>query len=287
MSAHATRELVLEAGEMPGVTDIPDSDSWVHGSEITPASMEQLYTRIRRSPAPTSVAGSLPVLFFGEALSARLLTVGLNPSDQEYVDQRGQELEGSLRRFETLRSLGAASRSELSDRHCARAIATMRRYFEEGRPVYRWFRPLARVIDGIGASFVNRTAAHLDLVQEATRPVWSELPAPVRDALLVADLPFLGWQLTRLPARVVACNGATVLQKVIDLTGAEVLESGVLRRIRWTLARAARADATLVGIVGWNYPLSRPTGLGIEGERELGALLGSAVDRVCGSGWRI
>jgi hypothetical protein len=57
----------------------------------------ELRRRLRRQPSPVSVPGSLPVLFFGDALHARLLTVGLNPSDQEYVDAKGIELDGMYR----------------------------------------------------------------------------------------------------------------------------------------------------------------------------------------------
>ena len=246
----------------------------------------QLTDRLRRAPSRISVAGSLPVLFFGDALSARLLTVGLNPSDQEYLDRQGAELNGARRRFHTLASLGAQSREELTDDQCRVAMEAMRGYFDTGRPVYRWFRPLARVVEAMGASFLARTAAHLDLVQEPTRPVWSVLPEPERAALLVTDLPFLRWQLTNLPARAIACNGQTVLRSVIELTGAKVVKTGALQRILWTTARADGGHGGCLGIVGWNYPLTRPTGLGVDGERMLGEILGAEIDDTCGSGWR-
>lgn len=255
-------------------------------SRVAPAALLKFRTRLRRSPASASVTGSLPILFFGDAPVARLLTVGLNPSDQEYVDSHGTELNGKRRRFHTLASLEASARGELTDMQCDRAIEMMRGYFTPGQPVFRWFRPLARVVDAMGASFVGRTAAHLDLVQESTRPVWSGLSKDDQAALLAADRPFLSWQLSDLPGRVVACNGATVLRSVIDLTDAEVVSTGVLELITWMVARAGTRPSNVVGVVGWNRPLTRPTGLGAEGERELGRLLVAGLDSSCGPAWR-
>jgi len=254
--------------------------------EIAPTALEELRRRLRRPPLPYSVRGSLPILFFGDAPAARLLTVGLNPSDQEYLDPHGSELNGEHRRFHTLASLEALARDDLSEIQCDRAIDMMRGYFTPGQPIFRWFRPLARVVEAMGASFVGRTAAHLDLVQESTRPVWSGLTKEDQAMLLAADLPFLRWQLSALSGRVVVCNGATVLRAVIDLTDAEVVGEGTLKLVTWKIARVISATDHVVGVVGWNRPLTRPTGLGAEGERELGRRLLTELDGACGPGWR-
>lgn len=95
-----------------------------------------LHDRLRRPPGQSSVPGSLPVVFFGDLFTARVATVGLNPSHQEYLDRSGNERCGALRRFETLHSLRAPDRASLSVEQCDRAIATMRTYFQPGKPVY-------------------------------------------------------------------------------------------------------------------------------------------------------
>jgi hypothetical protein len=74
-------------------------------------------SRLRTAPVPSTVPGSLPVLYFGDLLAASIATVGLNPSRQEYLSPEGEELDGPARRFETLRSLGVSSRTSLSDEH--------------------------------------------------------------------------------------------------------------------------------------------------------------------------
>jgi hypothetical protein len=66
---------------------------------------------------------------FGDLFVARVATVGLNPSWQEYLGRDKHELTGPFRRFETLRSLGISSRGSLTQEQCDRAITTMRAYF--------------------------------------------------------------------------------------------------------------------------------------------------------------
>src|SRR5260221_5954000 len=137
-----------------------------------------LFGRLRRAPSPSTVPGTLPVLFFGDLFAAEVASVGLNPSDQEYLTKTGQMLTSRAQRFATLDSLGANDRAALLDPQCDEAVEWMRAYYDEGKPVYgAWFNALSRVVVGFGVGFRERSAAHLDLVQESTSPVWSELPA--------------------------------------------------------------------------------------------------------------
>lgn len=157
-----------------------------------------LLDRLRTEPILSTVPGSQSVLLFGDAFAATITTIGLNPSKQEYLSQQGEELASSQRRFEALSSLAAASRTSLSDRQEDTAIERMRCYFNPDRPVYGWFGGLSRVVEGLGMSFRDRTAVHLDLVQEATAPVWSQLTKadPEQAAsVLRRDLPFLQQQI--------------------------------------------------------------------------------------------
>ena len=217
--------------------------------------------------------GTLPVLFFGDLFAAEVATVGLNPSDQEYLTKAGQMLAGPAQRFATLASLDAADRSALTDAQCEEAIESMRDYYDQGKPVYgSWFNALSRVVDGFGVSFRDRTAAHLDLLQESTSPVWSKLPPGEREALLVQDLPFLGWEIRAFPLKAVICTAKTVGVHVRRQLGVQVEEEGTLARTKWWVGHA-EVDGRAVGFAGWNYPLARPTGLGAVGERKLGELL--------------
>jgi hypothetical protein len=59
---------------------------------------------------------------------------------------------------------------------------------------------------------------------------------------------------------------------VQTLTNALIVKSGKLARVTWYVALAAM-PGRVMGIVGWNIPLARPTGLDKEGHTELGRLL--------------
>ena len=216
---------------------------------------------------------SLPVLFFGDGLTARIATVGLNPSKFEYLDRRGGMLAGRTQRFATTTSLGAPSRAELSDAQADEAIELMRGYYDDGKPVYgSYFRHLTNFLAGIGASYHERSATHLDLVQESTDPVWNSLDPNERSHLLERDVPFLVWELKNLPhLRAVVCAGKTIGSQLRARVPVDVEETGTTKRIRWWLGTAhiGRRD---LPIGGWNYPLDRPTGLGTAGEVELGKM---------------
>jgi len=240
----------------------------------TPEHHDRLNNRLRRPARASSVPGSTPVLFFGDLFTARIATVGLNPSDQEFLDRRGALLAGDARRFETLESLSARRREDLTEAQCAQAVQTMREYFLEGKPIYGWFRGLSRVCEGFGASLERGEAAHLDLVQEATSRKWRDLPPGERSALLDADLPFLQWEIEAFPIETVICTSRTVGDHVCRLLNVEVAHEGTLKRVRWWLGHAEIGGRSVV-CCGWNFPLSQPTGLGAEGEREMGAMFAS------------
>jgi len=92
----------------------------------------------------------------------------------------------------------------------------MRYYFDKGKPVYgSYFRHLTNFLVGMGVSYGDRTASHLDLVQESTDPVWSRLSPCEQSALIKRDTPFLVWLLENLPhLKAVICAGKTVSTQV-------------------------------------------------------------------------
>jgi hypothetical protein len=235
-----------------------------------------LFSRLKRGVSKHTVKGSLPVLFFGNFFGAKVATVGLNPSRCEYLDDDGAELSGAARRFESLQSLGAADRWQLTDDACEQAIDRMVRYFDPDAAAYwRWFRPLERVLSGFGVSLVERTATHLDLVQEPTDPVWSQIEdRRVREDLLNADLPFLKYQLSSFGIRDVLCASKTVGNHVKAILNVRVQSEGTAfgSRMKWWVGRAAVQGREL-RVGGWNLPLARPHGLNAEGLVKLGRLL--------------
>jgi uracil-DNA glycosylase len=237
-----------------------------------------LRQRLRISPSQSSVAASLPVLFFGDALNARVATIGLNPSKREYLDAKGEPLGGLKQRFATTTCLGAASREDLSDAQADAAIKRMQSYYDPDKPVYdSYFRHLCNFLDGLGAGFNERSAAHLDLVQESTDPTWSNLSASEQTALLTRDLPFLDWQLNNFKTlEIVICTGKTVSDRVRPLVTIDNEQIDKTKLLRWWHGSASLADGRVLKIGGWNYPLHQPNGLGSDGERKLGKMFADA-----------
>jgi hypothetical protein len=153
------------------------------------------------------------------------------------------------------------SRLEYLDKH-GKKLSGARRRFES--------------ITSMGYRYDRGETAHLDLSQEPTDPPWSKLRSeqPSDFALLQeVDLPFLRWQIATSPLRTVICNGRTVFELVLTLTGGRREKGGTIKRLAWYSA-TAEVGGRRIRIVGWIILLARPTGLGAAGEHDLGRLLG-------------
>lgn len=153
-----------------------------------------------------------PVPSFGDLSTARVATVGLNPSNREFVDERGEELEGLGRRFHTLTSLGLNSWADVDARHLEMIMNSCREYFE-GNPYDRWFRTLDQIVAGTNASYYDDTtrACHVDLIPYATTCKWTELTTQQRHALLSVSGDTLALLLRDSPVRILILNGRTVV----------------------------------------------------------------------------
>lgn len=127
--------------------------------------------RIKTNPLnPAIVAGSTPVVFFGDISKSSVATLGINPSKNEF-QINGKELTGNLRRFETLSSLGAINLASLTTNQVDRVIESCTNYFTIN-PYRRWFDQLeSNILQKLSASFYSGTACHLDIVQWATDPI--------------------------------------------------------------------------------------------------------------------
>ncbi len=155
-----------------------------------------LVARVRRDPPDVPglvVPGSTPVVCFGDQRTATVATLGINPSSLEFATG-GQLLAHDARRLETLPSLGATSPAELTDEQVRKVLDGCYEYFH--RKPYRWLDHLAPVLEQVGASYRDRTACHLDLVQWATGRAWTAVDPQERQRLLDEDEPFLVRQLT-------------------------------------------------------------------------------------------
>jgi hypothetical protein len=188
-----------------------------------------LRSMVRRVPPEGSpvVAGSTPVVAFGDPARSTVATLGINPSAAEFV-RDGVMLSGPDRRLSTLESLDCDDLAMLDDDQVRLVISDCANYFH-ANPYTRWFNPLEHVLQGLGVSYFTDTACHLDLVQWATDPIWGRIPdKSVRIALLEDGLPHLRNLVAHCGIHTILLNGALVLEQVQRAGLVELCHAGEL-----------------------------------------------------------
>ncbi len=178
-----------------------------------------------KAEALSIIPWASPVLFFGSVLDSAVATLGLNPSNLEFVDKHGQELIVPNNRFETLRTLKINSWKDASDTGLLKVINSYDQYFSlNGKPYNQWFKKLDKVIIGLGVSFYNNffPACHLDLVPFATSNKWSSLSLQQRNELLAIGIPTLSCLLQYSCIRILILNGVSVVKNFEQLAGVKL-----------------------------------------------------------------
>jgi hypothetical protein len=185
---------------------------------------------------------SCPVPSFRDLSRSKLATLGINPSNREFVDTSGKELEGSSRRLHTLRSLGLSRWSEANPRHLESIVDSCRTYFSRN-PYDRWFRRLDYVISGTKASYYNASskACHLDLIPYATACKWTGLSHQQRSSLLAIAGDTLGLLLRESPVRLLILNGNSVVQQFQEIAGIRLDKH---MKSAWSLPRRSDSDVS-------------------------------------------
>lgn len=189
-----------------------------------------------------------PVPAFGELANSHIATLGINPSNREFVDEAGVELIGAIRRFHTLKSLGIRSWADASSYHLELILSSCHSYFA-GNPYDQWFRKLDFIISGTQASYYSgsRMACHLDLIPYATACKWTDLTPKERTALLGAASDVLGVLLRDSPVRVLVLNGQSVVEQFEEISG-QRLKKKTMRE--WSLPRKTGNDVVGVAYSG-------------------------------------
>jgi hypothetical protein len=189
---------------------------------------------------------SSPVLSFGNLSSAKIATIGLNPSNREFVDVDGQELIGTNRRFHTLNSLGITNWSEADEKHMSIILDDCYHYFSRN-PYDNWFRKLDYLISGTLMSyyFPSKQACHLDLIPFATARKWTELTFDQKNILLESSADTLGILLRDSSVRLLILNGQTVVDNLQKISNVSFKKSLMPN---WTLPRKRGK-----GVLGYAY----------------------------------
>jgi len=180
-----------------------------------------------------------PVPAFGDLSRSRIATLGLNPSNREFVDEAGNELDGAARRFHTLTSLGLNHWLDASTKDLELIMESCRAYFLRN-PYDGWFRQLEHIISGTETSYYDSAAqaCHLDLIPYATACKWTSLSPDERRALLKIAGDTLGHLLKDSPVRVLILNGMSVVERFEQM--AEVCFERKMMP-RWALRRGGES----------------------------------------------
>jgi hypothetical protein len=192
------------------------------------------------------ISWGAPIPSFGKLTTAKVATVGLNPSNREFVDVKGHELEGTNRRFHTLKSLGLDTWDSIEQKHLDLIIEVCFEYFNRN-PYDAWFKKLDNLISGSGKSyyFPSHSACHLDLIPFATFKKWTELDSTKKSELLDVSSDFLGMLLNNSDVETMVLNGQTVVDSLQKMSKVELSKTYMED---WTLPRANSG-----GVSGYAY----------------------------------
>jgi len=176
------------------------------------------------------VEGSTPVVCFGDITQAKALTIGINPSSSEFtklVEKQRVLLTGGERRLADLKYLEAEETQALNDDQVSQVWQSCLDYFDG--PYYKsWFPKMQdTVLSPVNFSYVGRSAAHLDLIQWATDPLWQDMDdedPKEAAAHLKADLPFLIKQIEESDAEFIFLSGTPVVESLTELFGLKFVE---------------------------------------------------------------
>jgi hypothetical protein len=220
MKAFLTRGILLRSRREFSLGWAPmnmreDRTSGFEPTHAAHAIEQNLLAMVRRSaPVAEVVAGSTPVIAFGDPFRATVATLGINPSRREFLNTNGELLSGPARRLATLASLQAEDPAGLNSEQAAALMADCVGYFRRN-PYRSWFDPLNEVVRAATkASYYDNSACHLDLVQWATDPTWGSLPEWARRLLLSEGLPHFLYLLRQSCIRIVLLNGIKVVEQV-------------------------------------------------------------------------
>lgn len=158
------------------------------------------------------VKPAVPILFFGDLDAYRgsplqVLTVGLNPSRQEFPANR------PFRRFPLAEGICGGERSRYLD--------AMSAYFRTD-PYAAWFSAFESLLNGMNASYYHggaSTALHTDICSPvATNPTWNKLDKASRAELESDGGPLWHMLLEELEPQIVAISVAKAHLEDIEFT---------------------------------------------------------------------
>lgn len=192
------------------------------------------------------ISWASPIISFGDISKSKIATLGINPSNREFVDIKGDELKEDNRRFHTLSSLGISSWSNINENHLQLILESCNEYFSRN-PYDGWFKKLDYLMSGSSVSyyFPSFEACHLDLIPFATSEKWSNLTPFQQTRLLRFFEDALGVIIANSSIEVLLLNGQTVVNNFEKISNVEFEKK---LQEDWELPRK-----TSDGVSGFSY----------------------------------
>ena len=229
--------------------------------------VEVALTSRQRPPRgfPAVIEWASPVPFFGQAESARIASVGLNPSDREFCDPSDHPLRGPRQRLATLDSVGLSDWSGAGPAECSAVAEACSNYFNANP--YNWFDHLEAILERAGrGTFRDGGACHIDLAPWATQQKWGRLNTAAKRALLECGRATFAALLSSARFEVLLLNGAQVVTGFERATGVtlpceyvpEWNDDRNRRSRRWSAVLDSLGRVELdrpVTVLGWNWNL--------------------------------
>lgn len=208
--------------------------------------LDKLIKRLDRQSLQLSsvIRWASPVPVFGNPTTARVATVGINPSNKEFVDDKGAELEGFERRFHTLRSLGISKWGEARPGHLQALEHGILSYFSHC-PYVTWFSQLDTLTKFAGHSYFGShpTLCHVDLVPYATSCKWTSLDGSSRRYLIDSSVSTLFDVINNSRIEILVVNGSSVIRALEAFCG---IRFERIPKPEWALRRRSSLD-----VPGW------------------------------------
>lgn len=241
-----------------------------------PGYLAAMARRVAPAGSPV-VPGSTPVVAFGDPRLAVVATLGINPSAAEFTSRQGLLLADGQRRLATLDSLGAERCDLMTDSQVGQLVDDCASYFSR-RPYLAWFRPLDHVLRaGLGVSYFDGSACHLDLIQWATDPVWGQIAnARIRRLLLADGVPHLRAHLRHGSPRLVLLNGRTVLDQAQKAGLVSLSPAGTLP-LGHTSCTLHTGTAGGIRFLGWSANLQSSHGVTAQFRANLAAWIAAST----------
>ena len=162
--------------------------------------------KIRHMTPPVNagyIEETTPVVSFGDFTVARIATLGINPSSNEFMSSSGL-LSNDKKRLADWENGKPAD---------ADVWLKCQNYFRGPNAYWRWFQPLEDLLSSVDSSY-KKNACHLDLSPWATFPSFSQLSPLQQKNLLTHDDELLDWQIVESPIKVVLFNGRQVYETI-------------------------------------------------------------------------